>query len=283
VGPPFYARTFGPLMVVTLLIVPIGPLLAWKRGDLVGALQRLWAAAAIALVSGVAVMALITPRKGLAAGGVALGAWVMAGAVAELLDRVRVGKAGPGETFRRLKGLPRGAWGTTLAHFGLGVFLLGACLEPSWKSENAQVLAPGQSLPLAGYQVKLAKVGAYDGPNYSAERAVVEASKDGRVACTGQPEKRVFPDAGGQSTSHVMICMQGLSDLYVVLGDSRPSASGAPAWLIRSYWNPWARLIWLGPFLMALGGLISLSDRRLRFAVPRTARAAAGLAAEPAE
>ena len=284
VGPPFYAMTFGPLMVVTLLIVPIGPLLAWKRGDLVGALQRLWGAAAIALVSGIAMIALVRPRTGLAAAGVALGAWVMCGAVAELLDRVRAGRTSTGETVRRLKGLPSGAWGTTLAHFALGVFLIGACLEPSWKTENAQVLAPGQSLSVAGYQVKLDKVTSIEGPNYSAQRAQIEASKDGQPACTGQPEKRLFPDAGGQSTSHVMICMQGLSDLYVVLGDARTLPGGVGGWLVTAHWNPWARLIWLGPILMALGGLISLSDRRLRFALPKRARAdVQGLAAEPAE
>jgi cytochrome c-type biogenesis protein CcmF len=284
VGPPFYAMTFGPLMVITLLIVPVGPLLAWKRGDLAGALQRLWVAAAIALASGIAVIALAQPRKGLAAAGVALGAWVMCGAVAELLDRVRAGKGSTGETVRRLKGLPRGAWGTTFAHFGLGLFIIGACLEPSWKTENAQVLAPGQSLPIAGYQVKLDKVGTFEGPNYTAERAEIVATKDGQTACAGQPEKRVFADAGGQSTSHVMICLQGLSDLYVVLGDNRTLPGGASGWLVTAHWNPWARLIWLGPMLMALGGLVSLSDRRLRFALPKTARAPAGvLAPEPAE
>jgi cytochrome c-type biogenesis protein CcmF len=204
--------------------------------------------------------------------------------VAELLDRVRAGKTSTGETVRRLKGLPRGAWGTTLAHFGLGLFILGACLEPSWKTENAQVLAPGQSLPIAGYQVRLDKVGAFDGANYTAERAQITAIKDGQIACVGQPEKRVFADAGGQSTSHVMICMQGLSDLYVVLGDQRTLTNGAQGWLVRAHWNPWARLIWLGPLLMALGGLVSLSDRRLRFALPKPARAPAGvLAPEPAE
>jgi cytochrome c-type biogenesis protein CcmF len=284
VGPPFFAMTFGPLMVVTLLIVPIGPLMAWKRGDLVGALQRLWAAAAIALVSGVAILIFVQPRKGLAAAGVALGAWVMAGAVAELLDRARVGKTSLSQAMRRLGGLPRGAWGTTFAHFGLGVFLLGACLEPSWKIENAQVLAPGQSLNIGAYAVRLDKTSTVDGPNYVAERAEITATKDGALACTGQPERRVFPGSGGQSTTRVAICMQGMSDLYVVLGDPRPLAGGVSGHLVTAHWNPWARLIWLGPLLMALGGLISLSDRRLRFALPKAAAArAAGLAAEPAE
>ena len=255
--------------------------LVGTRALVVGAEHVSYSAVLTLRHAGIEVVAMTTELE--AHQSVALGAWVMCGAVAEVLDRVRAGRTSPDESLRRLKGLPRGAWGTTLAHFALGVFLIGACLEPSWKTENAQVLAPGQSLTVAGYQVKLNKVDTVDGPNFAAERAQIEATKGGRPACTGQPEKRVFPDAGGQSTSHVMICMQGLSDLYVVLGDARPLPGGQGGWLVTAHWNPWARLIWLGPFLMALGGLISLSDRRLRYAVPKAARVNVGLAPEPAE
>ena len=287
VGPPFFAMTFVPLMVVALIIVPAGPLLAWKRGDMLAALQRLWGAAAIALLAGVLVQAVVQPRKAMTSAGVTLGVWLIAGAVAELLERARVGKTTGAESLRRLKGLPRGAWGTTLAHLGVGVFALGACLETSWKLESAQVLAPGESMTIGAYQLKLDKAGPVDGPNFEATRAVILATKAGSLVCTGQPEKRVYPAAGGQVTSRVAICMQGVSDLYVVLGDPRPRANGQMAYLVTAHWNPWARFIWLGPFLMAMGGLISLSDRRLRFALPRaataTAKAAGGLVAEPAE
>jgi cytochrome c-type biogenesis protein CcmF len=283
VGPPFFALTFVPLMTVTLLIVPFGPLLAWKRGDALGALQRLWVAAAVALVAGVLVMALVQPHKALTSAGVALGMWLVAGALAELAERVRVGKTTAGETLRRLKGLPRGAWGTTLAHLGLGVFVMGACFETAFKAENAQALAAGERMTIGAYELKLDGVSTVDGPNYTAERAVIHATKNGHPACVGNPERRVYPGSGGQTTSQVAICMQGVSDLYVVLSDPRPRSNGATAHLIRAYWNPWARLIWLGPFLMALGGLISLSDRRLRFALPRAATARTPLAAEPAE
>ena len=284
VGPPFFALTFVPLMVITLLIVPIGPLLSWKRGDALGALQRLWVAAAVALVAGVLVMALVQPRKALTSAGVALGMWLVAGALAELAERVRAGRAPAAESVRRLKGLPRGAWGTTLAHLGLGVFVMGACFETAWRVEAAQALAPGESMNVGAYVLKLDKVGPVDGPNYEAERASISASKNGAPACIGNPERRVYPGSGGQTTSQVAICMRGMSDLYIVLSDPRPRPNGATAHLIRAYWNPWARLIWLGPFLMALGGLISLSDRRLRFALPRAATArASGVTAEAAE
>jgi cytochrome c-type biogenesis protein CcmF len=280
VGPPFFNLTFAPLMAVTFLILPFGPLLAWKRGDALGALQRLWAAAALAFVAGLAVLIAVEPRKAPAVVGVAIGLWLILGALAEVVERVRVGRASAAEVGRRLSGLPRGAWGTTLAHLGLGVFVIGACLETSWKVEAAEALRPGQSMRVGAYSLQMTSIGEADGPNYDAQHAVVVARKDGKVVCTGRPERRTFTK-GGQTTSEVAICMVGVSDLYLVLGEQRPAPDGQGAWLLRAYWNPWARLIFLGPLLMALGGLISLSDRRLRFAVPQKARLAAQ--PEPAE
>jgi cytochrome c-type biogenesis protein CcmF len=271
VGPPFFALTFTPLMTILLLLVPFGPLLAWKRGDALGALQRLWAAGAVAIGAGLLVLALVRPRQALASAGVGLGVWLILGALSELAERTRAGRVAAAESLRRLKGLPHGAWGTTLAHMGLGVFVMGACFETSWKVETAQALAPGESMRVGAYVLTLDQVGPVDGPNYEAERGAIRATRNGAAACTAQPERRVYPASAGQTTSQVAICMQGLSDLYIVLGDPRPRADGTAAWLVRAYWNPWARLIFLGPILMALGGFISLSDRRLRFAAPRAA------------
>ena len=109
-----------------------------------------------------------------------------------------------------------------------------------------------------------------EGPNYLAERGLVTARKGGRVVCTARPERRYFP-AGGQTTTEVGLCFEGVSDLYVVFGERRETAGGETGWVVRAYWNPWARLIFLGPMLMALGGLVSLSDRRLRLAPGRKA------------
>ncbi len=182
---------------------------------------------------------------------------------------------------RRLKGLPRGAWGMTLAHLGLGLFVLGACFESAWKVEAAQNLGLGGRMALGAYQLRLDQVGGVDGPNYQAERAVLSVSRGGARICTAAPERRFYP-AGGQTTSEVAICERGLDDLYVVFGDRRPLANGVQAWVVRAYFNPFARLIFFGPLIMALGGLISLSDRRLRFGLGRRAAVAAA-ALEPAE
>ncbi|MFN3521906.1 MAG: heme lyase CcmF/NrfE family subunit [Phenylobacterium sp.] len=267
VGPPYFNLTFTPLMAALLILVPAGPLLAWKRGDAAGVAQRLGVAALIALAAGVAAIALVSPRHAWGAAGLALGAWLIAGALAELAERTRAFRVPAAESFRRLRGLPRGAWGMTLAHMGLGVFVLGACFETTWKVEAAEALPVGGALDVGAYHLTVERIGGIDGPNYEAERAIVRATRGGREVCVGEPERRFYP-AGGQTTSEVAICNLGLSHLYMVLGERRETG-GEPVWLIRAYWNPWALLIFAGPAIMALGGAVSLSDRRLRLAVGR--------------
>jgi len=267
VGPPYFNLTFTPLMATLAILLPAGPLLAWKRGDAQGVAQRLWIAALIALGVALLAYAIVSPRKAFGAAGIGMGSWLIAGAIAELVERTRLFRISAGESLRRLVGLPRGAWGMTLAHLGLGVFVLGACFETGWKAESAETLRVGQSLDVGAYHLRLDSVADVDGPNYDAERAVIHATKDGKPVCTGEPERRFYP-AGGQTTSEVAICYRGPSHLYMVLGERR-DAAGAPVWLVRAYWNPWATLIFLGPVIMGLGGLISLSDRRLRLGVAR--------------
>ncbi|ACG79100.1 cytochrome c-type biogenesis protein CycK [Phenylobacterium zucineum HLK1] len=265
VGPPYFNLTFTPLMAALLILLPAGPLLAWKRGDARGVMQRLWLAALIALGAGLLTIALVSPRKALGAAGVALGAWLIAGALAEILERVRAFRAPASESWRRLWGLPRGAWGMTLAHLGLGVFVLGAVFETTWKVEAAETLPIGGALDAGAYHVTLDAIEAVEGPNYEAERGAVTVTRDGEVICRAAPERRLYT-AGGQTTSEVGLCYRGMSHVYVVLGERRDGGP-EPVWLVRAYWNPWASLIFIGPAIMALGGFVSLSDRRLRLGV----------------
>jgi cytochrome c-type biogenesis protein CcmF len=273
VGPPFFNLTFTPLMAALAILLPAGPLLAWKRADLPGVVQRLWWAALIAIGCGLLAFALISPRKAFSAAGVAMGAWLVIGALVELAERTRAFRTSLGETWRRLAGLPRGAWGMTLAHLGLGVFVLGACFETGWKLEAAETLPVGGRLSLGEYNLVLDEIRGVEGPNYEAERGQLRAFKGERQICAPAPERRFYP-AGGQTTSEVAICTLGLDHLYVVLGERR-EANGQPVWLVRAYWNPWALLIFIGPGIMALGGVVSLSDRRLRLAAGRKAEASA--------
>jgi cytochrome c-type biogenesis protein CcmF len=270
VGPPYFNLTFVPLMAALLILLPAGPLLSWKRGDAAGAAQRLWAAALLALAVGLATIAVASPAKAVGALGLALAAWLIIGAIVELVERTRVFRVPAAESWRRLVRLPRGAWGMTLAHLGLGIFVLGACFETGWRQEAAETLPMGGSLNVGAYHLTLEQVGAVDGPNFEAERGLVRVTRGGAPVCLAEPERRFYP-AGGQTTSEVALCYRGLSHLYIVLGERR-DAAGAPVWLVRAYWNPLATLLFLGPVIMALGGVVSLSDRRLRLGVARRRR-----------
>jgi cytochrome c-type biogenesis protein CcmF len=164
----------------------------------------------------------------------------------------------------------------TLAHAGLGLFVIGASVETAWRLEAGQVLGAGDRLEIGAYTLRLNRISPVEGPNFTAERIGINVARrsDGASVCEAGPERRFYP-ANRQTTSKIALCFEGLSDLYIVAGDARPTADGRPGRLIRAYWNPWARLIFLGPLLMALGGAVSLRDRRLRLAAPRRAPAAA--------
>ena len=270
VGPPFFNLTFTPVMLLGMAVLPFGPMLAWKRGDALGAAQRLWVAAVLAVGAGLLALALVSPTKALASAGLAVGFWLVFGAAAEIVERIRLFRAPLAEVGRRLTGLPRGAWGSSLAHCGLGLFVLGACFETSWKVEFAEVMAPNASVRLAQYELTFKSASVVDGPNFLAEEAVIQVSREGRSVCEARPQRRFYP-AGGQTTQEVAICARGLDQVYVTLGERRTTPAGQPGWLVRAYFNPWVQLIFLGPLLMALGGGISLSDRRMRFGVARKA------------
>ena len=263
VGPPYFALTFVPLMAVALVILPAGPLLAWKRGDGIGALQRLWVAALLAGAFALLGLAMFEPRKALSVAGIGLGAWLILGALAETAERTRLFRAPPAESLRRARGLPLGAWGMTLAHAGLGVFILGAVVETGYRIEAARPLAVGETLQAGRFTVGLQDVRVIEGPNYLAEQGRLTVEVPGGRTRTVTAERRFFP-AGGQTTTEVGLDFRGLDDVYVVLGERALNAAGSPAWSVRVWWNPWARLIFLGPMIMALGGLLSLLDRRLR-------------------
>ena len=153
VGPPFFNATFGPLFVPLLLIMPFGPLLGWKRGDLLGAAQRLLAAAFVAAVAIAATFAVQHGGPVLAPFGVGLALFVMAGALIDLAERTMILRIPLGSALRRAAGLPRSAWGTVFAHFGIGVTLLGIVVVTAWGAERIAALRPGDSVDIAHYRL----------------------------------------------------------------------------------------------------------------------------------
>ncbi len=154
VGAPYFNLTFGPLMVPLLLALPFGSFLAWKRGDLTAAAERLMLAAGIALACGAMALAVVQRGPWAAPLGLALGVWVMAGAVSEVLSRARLGQAGTAEVLRRLANLPRAAWGSALAHFGVGLMVTGIVGTTAWQSEQIVAMKSGEKAEIAGYTLE---------------------------------------------------------------------------------------------------------------------------------
>jgi len=267
VGPPYFNLTFGPLMLPLLAAMPFGPYLAWKRGDLAGAAQRLFAAALLALLALVISAAMHWRGPWLAPFGIALGVWIIAGAVSEWATRVKLFAVGADETWRRARGLPRSAYGSTLAHAGIGLTLLGIVATSAWQSERVVTMRAGEATEIAGYELTFRGVAPGQGPNYQEQVGLLSVTRGGSAVTQLSPAKRLY-DAPRQPTTEAAIHVALAGDLYVVLGDELKDGG----WVVRLYFNPLVRLIWLGAIVMALGGALSLSDRRLRIGAPRRAR-----------
>jgi cytochrome c-type biogenesis protein CcmF len=276
VGPPYFNLTFVPVMLPLLLAMPLGPFLAWKRGDLAGALQRLLAAALAALVMLVISFALFWRGPWLAPFGIALGVWVVGGALCEWGARVKLFGAGNEEVLRRARSLPRSAYGGMLAHAGIGLSVIGIVATSAWQSESVVAMKPGDRTEIAGYELTFRGVAPSQGANYKEQVGFLAVSRGGAAVTELTPSKRIY-DAPRQATTEAAIHVALSGDLYAVLGDEMTDGSG---FVVRLYFNPLVRLIWLGALVMALGGALSLSDRRLRVGAPRRARRPAPSPAE---
>ena len=274
VGAPFFNLTFGPLFVPLMIAMPFAPLLAWKRGDLYGAAQRLMAAGIAALGALALVWAWASGGSALAPLAIALAVFVVAGAVCDLAERVQLFRVPYRISLRRAGGLPRSVWGSAFAHAGIGIALMGIVCETTWNSEHIAAMKPGDSVKVAGYDLRFDRLREQQGPNYSELVASFDVSLDGEALGVMTPSKRSFTTRG-TSTTEAALKSRGASQLYVSLGDTTPDGGIT----VRIYHKPLVLLIWFGPVLMAFGGLLSLSDRRLRVGAPKPAKALRGLQA----
>jgi cytochrome c-type biogenesis protein CcmF len=275
VGAPFFNSTFGPLFIPLLMVMPFGPLLGWKRGDLVGAAQRLLAAALLGALAAAAAFAIEQGGPVLAPFGAGIAVFVMAGAVTDLAERTQFLRVPFRASLQRAIGLPRSAWGTAFAHFGIGVTLLGIVAVTAWGSERIAEVKIGDSLDIAHYRVTLDGLFSRDGPNYQdmVGRFTVRRM-NGEFIGVMEPSRRSFPNRS-MTTTEAALMTRGVSQLYLSLGDPAPNGSVA----VRLYFKPHVLLIWLGAAIMFVGGALSLSDRRLRVGAPRPAKARAVLQA----
>ncbi|SIT73903.1 cytochrome c-type biogenesis protein CcmF [Pontibaca methylaminivorans] len=267
VGPPFFNMAFTPFMIVLGLILPIGALLPWKRGRIGQVAWSLRHAFLLALAVALLVWAMQTGRSAFGPVGLFLGSWLVFGALVDLWSRTGRRNGRIGRLFR----LPRADWGRVLAHAGLGITMMAIAGLTAWEEEDIRIAHLGEPFEVGAYTLTLEDVERTTGPNYFTTMGRVRVERDGRLVAMLSPEKRDYPVAG-MPTTEAGIDSGFLRDVYVVIGD----AQGADAWTMRTYIKPLANWIWGGALIMALGGTLSLTDRRFRVAAGarKTERAA---------
>jgi cytochrome c-type biogenesis protein CcmF len=276
VGAPFFNFTFLPLIVPLLLLLPLGQTLAWKRGNFLGSAQRLYAAFGLSLLGALALLAFEHGGPVAAPLGIGLGLFLVLGSLNEIATRSWTRGSTLSAAWRRASGLPRSTWGTVTAHAGVGLTVIGVAAT-AWGVEALGTLKPGQSLKAGAYEARLERIIPRIEANYREDVAILTISRGGRELGAVETMKRLYVTRG-MPTTEAGIMTVGLGQVYASLGEVQPDGSMG----VRLYHKPLVLLIWLGSVVMAAGGALSLTDRRLRIGAP--ARAKSGpAAAVPAE
>lgn len=273
VGPPFFDAAFTPFMVALGALLPIGAMIPWKRGKVMKTLKTLRYAAVLALALAGLAWAMQSGKSLLGPVGLMIGAWVVFGAAVDLWQRAGTGRGR--RRAARLLRLPRADWGKAVAHAGLGVTIFAIAGLTAWEREDIRVAYIDQPFSVGAYELTLRDVRDLRGPNYFATTAAVQVMKGRKDVAILYPEKRIYPVAQ-MPTTEAAIDYRFTRDLYVVIGDQQDDGG----WTLRTYIKPFANWIWGGCLLMALGGFLSLSDRRFRVAAGARKAKSHGVPAE---
>jgi len=254
VGPPYFNSVFVPLMSPLLVLMGIGPWTNWKSSDLPAVVKRLWLAALAAIVAGVSIPMVMGEFTWLAGLGFLLAFWVIASGCLQIIRQAKAGK--PTRSFI----------GMQVAHLGIAVFVIGVTMVGAYQEEKDVRMSAGETVSVGGYQIQLQDVNIASGPNYQAMRGTFLLSKNGNFQTTLYPEKRNYFSSSMPMTEAAIDV--GLTrDIYVSLGEVLPDRS----WAVRVYYKPFVDWIWGGCLLMALGGVLAISDKRYRIKLKKQA------------
>ncbi|WP_298562873.1 heme lyase CcmF/NrfE family subunit [uncultured Aliiroseovarius sp.] len=273
VGAPFFEAAFTPFMVVLALVLPIGAMLPWKRAKIGRAVKQLIPAFVLSIAVLALVWAMQTDKSALGPIGMFLGTWLVAGSMTDIFSRT--GRGAIAGRLSRLTRLPGADWGKFAAHAGLGITMMGISGLMAWEVEDIRVAQIGETFQVAEYDITLEAVGREQGPNYISTKATVIVSQHDDGIAILYPEKRVYP-VQAMPTTEAAISNGFWTDIYVVIGD--PQEGGG--WAVRTFIKPFANWIWAGSIIMALGGVLSLFDRRFRVAAGAAKTRMEGVPAE---
>jgi cytochrome c-type biogenesis protein CcmF len=251
VGPPYFNPTFMLSILPLLALLSVGIHARWKRGNLGNRARILLLTLIAAAVIGCAVVfGFFTGGRVLSPVGVSLGVWIILSSLIEPIDRLR-----------RHITIPRAVLGMTLAHIGLGLFVISITSVEAFTAQRDVALAQGGTAQLGAYQFKFDGVRSIVGSDYSGVAATVVVTHDGSLVAVMHPQKREYW-VQNTSTTHSAIYMYRVSNVLVALGQDL----GDGRWSLRLQVRPLVTFIWLAAFVMALGGMLAISDRRYRLA-----------------
>ena len=265
VGPPYFEAVFVPLMVPMIFMMGLGPLSRWKKMEVPDLMQRVkWgfaSALVLALILPLAVGRFLSLESSKWSPMIALGLlmafWIIATLIISLRQRLR----GNDGLLNSLKKQTLSYYGMQLAHLGVALFIIGVALVKGYETERDVRMNVGDTVMAGGYEFRFNGVTETQGPNYVAGVGHVVVSRDGKQVSELTPEKRQY-NVSGMPLTEAAIQPGVFRDLYVSLGEAIPESEGA--WAVRVYIKPFVDWIWAGCLLMALGGILAISDRRYR-------------------
>ncbi|MFQ5549347.1 MAG: heme lyase CcmF/NrfE family subunit, partial [Woeseia sp.] len=271
VGAPWFEIAFAIPMLPLLFLIGVGMHTAWRSQDWKSLARQLRLPAITALIAGLAIPALIYGHfGGLVSVGVVAAFWIAAVSMMPVMRSLRRSPGTPGMT--------RAALGMSIAHFGVGFFVLGVSIVQAFGVEADLRMSPGESVEVAGFDFELRELRNIRGPNFQALEGEIEIRRDGEFLGELRPQKRTYLVQQSPMTE-AGIHADWNKDLFVALGD--PLGDGA--WSVRLQYKPMIRFIWLGALIMAIGGIVAASDRRYQFAgTAEQAREKSSLSRQPA-
>jgi cytochrome c-type biogenesis protein CcmF len=270
VGPPYFDAVFVPVMAPLVFLMGVGPMARWKKAELPDLFTRLKWAFVVAVILAIGLPFLGGKWSPMVALGLLLALWIVTTSVVNVRERIAGAQGG---AMARLAKQPRGYWGMLLAHLGVAVFIVGVTMVKGYETERDVRMVPGESVSIGAYTFRFEGTAERIGPNYRAVRGTFDVAKNGVSFEKLHPEKRIY-NAQGMPMTEAAIDSGVFGDLYVSLGEPVDGA----AWTVRVYRKPFVTWIWGGSILMALGGLLALTDRRYRLAARREDALPAGAA-----
>jgi cytochrome c-type biogenesis protein CcmF len=264
VGPPYFSVVFFWILAPLMFIVGIGPIIHWKSDQLKRLISQLRYTFIISIVLALLLPFLVIGKAGLTVfPGVAMAIWITLTTLQHWFAKAM--RKPSRNKDRKIIPLSSGFYGKIIAHIGVAVFIIGVVVSNTFSIEKDVRMAPNEPVLLGEYRFIFEGTTQEIGPNYTAEAGTVIIEKNGKKIKELYPEKR-FYQVQQMPMTEAAIDWGFTRDIYVALGE--PLDNGA--WSARIYYKPFIRWVWLGGLLMALGGLLSVLDRRYRRIAPRS-------------